>query len=209
MEKKSYFLQNRRQFITKGIGGCALVCLASSPARALIGQESAKDSKKAPHIFDTKFDRPLTYKQLFHVQYAEFIRLAKFMIQELGEEKFLEILKKQTEQRMLKYGQEQAKKMKDNSFQAYVKQFKDPKTYKFSLKKEVVEDTDKVCELKVTECIWATTFLNNKAGKIGFARVCYGDYFWPKGFNPKIKMVRSKTLMQGHDCCNHRYIWEG
>jgi len=28
-------------------------------------------------------------------------------------------------------------------------------------------------------------------------------------FNPKLKMIRSKTLMQGHDCCNHRYVVEG
>jgi hypothetical protein len=25
-------------------------------------------------------------------------------------------------------------------------------------------------------------------------------------FNPDIKMVRDKILMQGHDCCNHRYL---
>jgi hypothetical protein len=30
-----------------------------------------------------------------------------------------------------------------------------------------------------------------------------------KGFNPKIKLVRDKTLMQGHEYCNHRYIWTG
>ena len=209
MKKTPIFLQNRRQFITKGIGGCALVCLASNPALALIGQESAKKLKKPPHIFDTQFPKSLTYKQLFHVQYSEFIKFAKFMVQEIGEEKLLKILKKQTEQRMFEYGQKQAKKVSDNSLQSYVKQFKDPKSYKITLKKKVVEDTEKVFELKVTECLWATTFLNNKAGKIGFAAVCYGDYFWPKGFNPKIKMVRSKTLMQGHDCCNHRYIWVG
>ena len=28
-------------------------------------------------------------------------------------------------------------------------------------------------------------------------------------FNPKIKLVRDKTLMQGNNYCNHRYIWQG
>lgn len=28
-------------------------------------------------------------------------------------------------------------------------------------------------------------------------------------YNPKIKMVRVKTLMKGDVCCNHRYEWTG
>ena len=50
--------------------------------------------------------------------------------------------------------------------------------------------------------------LDAKLGHIGHAHVCYGDYAWARGFNPKIKMVRDKTLMQGHEYCNHRYIFE-
>ena len=74
---------------------------------------------------------------------------------------------------------------------------------------EIVENMDTAYELKVTECIWASTFLAAKAGDIGYASVCIGDYTWAEGFNPKIKLVRDKTLMQGHDICNHRYIWTG
>jgi hypothetical protein len=62
---------------------------------------------------------------------------------------------------------------------------------------EIVEDTDKAFELKVTECIWAATFLQAKAGEIGYAAVCYGDYAWAEGFKSKIKLIRDKTLMQG------------
>jgi hypothetical protein len=109
---------------------------------------------------------------------------------------------------MFKFGQRQAKKSSDNSFQTYIADFKEPGAYKNTLTKTIVEDTEKAFELKVTECIWAKTFLDAGAGNIGYASVCYGDYSWPQGFNPKIKMIRDKTLMQGHDCCNHRYILE-
>ena len=206
MSRKPVVLLNRRQFISKGMGGCTLVCLAGNPALALIGQES---SKKIPHIFDTHYPGSLTFKQLSHAQYSEFIKFAKFLIQELGEDKLMRILKKQTEQRMLKFGQEQAKKMQDTSLQSFAKQFKGPNNFKYTLKKEIVEDTEKTFALKITDCLWATTFLKNKAAEIGFARVCYGEYFWAKGFNANIKMIRSKTLMQGFDCCNPRYILEG
>lgn len=87
----------------------------------------------------------------------------------------------------------------------YVNQFRSG--YESTLTKEIVEDTEKAFELKVTECIWADTFLRAKAGDIGYAWVCWGDYSWAEGFNPKVKMIRDKTLMQGHDCCNHRYVY--
>ena len=72
----------------------------------------------------------------------------------------------------------------------------------------ITEDTTHVHEIKVTECIFATTFLEAKAGDLGFAIICYADYKMATSFNPKVKMVRDKTLMQGHACCNHRYLLE-
>ena len=64
-------------------------------------------------------------------------------------------------------------------------------------------------EMKVAECLTASTFLAQNAGDIGYALVCWGDYAWAEGYNPKIKLVRDKTLMEGHAYCNHRYIWTG
>ena len=78
-----------------------------------------------------------------------------------------------------------------------------------SLAMEIIEDTDTVFEIRVTDCLAAEAYLPYKAGDIGYAAVCWGDYNWASDFNPKIKLIRDKTLMQGHDCCNHRYIWSG
>ncbi len=64
-------------------------------------------------------------------------------------------------------------------------------------------------ELKVTKCISAVVFREALVPHIGFAAVCWGDYAWAEGFNPKIKLVRDRTLMEGDIYCNHRYIWTG
>ena len=74
---------------------------------------------------------------------------------------------------------------------------------------EVIEDTEKAFEIKIKECLTAVVFREENASDIGFATVCYADYGLPQGFNPKIKLVRDKTVMQGHDCCNRRYIMTG
>lgn len=199
---------DRRQFITRLMPACALTCLGIKNARGFELPGEKPVGQESKHKFDSPFDRPLTNRQFFAVRYGEFIQLAKALEKEIGQEKLVEFLKKNTQARLLQLGQYQAKNSPDNSFQTYVKMFKGP-GYDKTLTMEIVEDTDKAFELKVTECLWAATFLQAKAGEIGHAAVCYGDYAWAEGFNPKIKLIRDKTLMQGHDRCNHRYVWEG
>jgi hypothetical protein len=84
-----------------------------------------------------------------------------------------------------------------------------PKNWEGLLNLEVVQDTESVFELKITECLQAAVYIDADAADIGYANVCWGDYAWARGFNPKINLVRDKTLMQGHPCCNHKYVWTG
>jgi hypothetical protein len=46
-------------------------------------------------------------------------------------------------------------------------------------------------------------------GELGLAALCNMDYHWPTAFNRNFKMQRDRTLMQGHDHCNHRYLDTG
>ena len=55
---------------------------------------------------------------------------------------------------------------------------------------------------------WAKTFREAGSADIGYAAVCHEDYAACQAFNPKIKMIRTKTLMQGDGCCDHRLIWQ-
>jgi hypothetical protein len=199
---------SRRQFFSRIMPACALTCLGTGKILGFTPSRWASPTQEGKHKFDNSFDRPLTYRQFFSVRYGEFIQLAKALEKEMGQEKLLDFLKKKTQAQLFNVGQQQAKRSPDNSFQTYIATFKDP-SYEKTLTKEIVEDSDKAFELKMTECIWASVFLSAKAGDIGYAAVCYGDYAWAEGFNPKIKLIRDKTLMQGHECCNHRYVWEG
>jgi hypothetical protein len=198
----------RRQFISKAIPACSLVCLGPSKFLGASFAETDSVTQEAGHKFDSEFGGKLTNRQFFAVRYSEFIQLAKALEQSIGKDKAIAFLKNYTREKMLAYGKNQAKRSPDDGFRTYVKTF-DPVNYQDTLTMEVVENTDTAYELKVTECIWASTFLAAKAGDIGWASVCFGDYSWAEGFNPKIKLVRDKTLMQGHEFCNHRYVWTG
>ena len=195
----------RRSFLLATAPACALACFGAKNAFALTQATEEPSTQEEVHKFDGEFLRKLTIRQYYDGRYREYIELAKAIEKEWGPEKTSEFLKKRTAQKLAEYGKYQASQADKNDFESYVSQFRSG--YEDVLTKEVVEDTDTAFELKVTECIWADTFLRAEAGNIGYCSVCWGDYAWAQGFNERITMVRDKTLMQGHDCCNHRYLW--
>ncbi|MFC2134602.1 L-2-amino-thiazoline-4-carboxylic acid hydrolase [Bacteroidota bacterium] len=207
MEKIINNQTSRRNFLTKFVPACALTCAFGKDIFGMTPGILPQEKQQSKHIFDAELDNKITYRQLMRLRYRNSMNMMNALEKEFGKEKTIKFLKKATTERLTKLGQAQAKDSPDNSLNSYVDQFRGG--YKNTLNKEIVEDSEKAFELKVTECIWASTFLDAKMGDFGNAWICHGDYAWAQGFNPKIRMVRDKTLMQGHNCCNHRYIWEG
>jgi hypothetical protein len=200
---------SRREFLSKGVPLCAVSFLTAklgfsgSPriSDSLFDQEEHKFDKEIPGL-------KMTYRRMAALNNRSFIRFARFLQGEIGEERVIELTKKQTEQRMREQAKKDLARLGQSDFKSYLSIFKDPRMLE-SLTMEVIEDTDTVFEIRVRDCLSAESFLPYKAGDIGYAAVCWGDYNWASDFNPKIKLIRDKTLMQGHDCCNHRYIWTG
>ena len=64
-------------------------------------------------------------------------------------------------------------------------------------------------EMKITECLTEMIFREADALDLGYACVCHADFGLPEGLDINIKLIRDKTLMQGHNCCNHRYVLGG
>jgi hypothetical protein len=209
MKEFGKILSSRRDFITKTVPGCALSCfaangiIAGSPwiSNSYFEQEEHKFDKEIPGL-------KMTYRRMAAMRNRSFIRFARFLQEEIGEQRVIELIKKQTEQRLKEQAKRDLEKLGKSDFKSYISIFRDPGMVA-SLTMEIIEDTDTVFEIKVTDCLSAESFLPYKAGDIGYAAVCWGDYNWASDFNPKIKLIRDKTLMQGHDCCNHKYIWTG
>ena len=69
----------------------------------------------------------------------------------------------------------------------------------------VEEKRPDLLKLRVTRCLFADEMRKLNAADSGFAFYCAYDYGFCQGLNPAIKFTRTKTLMQGDDCCNHTY----
>jgi len=209
--QKGHLNLSRRHFITRVLPACSLVSLGASSSLLGFPYPNAKSLQEAKHKFDEEIPMKFTNRQLATTLFTrDYIPFLKLMSEELGEERLIKLLKEHTAEKSLETGKRMAKQFGGNDFPTLKKIF-DPESAAVNntLTFTVTENAEKVYELNVTECLMASVFLKANAGEFGWASVCYGDYAMAKGFNPKISLVRDKTLMQGHACCNHRYLLEG
>ncbi|HVP90140.1 MAG TPA: L-2-amino-thiazoline-4-carboxylic acid hydrolase [Terriglobales bacterium] len=198
----------RRAFLRVVLPGGALLCLGG---RCLIGSPRAQE-KPATAGPKHKFfsDSGLTFAEVFRTAYGNNLPIWRGLEKELGKEKFVALMKRVIDEEVLKESAETAKRLGRNDLAAYVQDLKKPdRFWSNALTFEIVEDTPKAFEVKITECLWAKTYRDAKAADLGYLLSCYGDYASASGFNPKMRMIRTKTLMQGDPFCNHRYVVEG
>ena len=195
----------RRDFLTGVMPACAIGCMGICvpPALMALGEEPPRCQEK--HKFDEDFPS-LTYREYFSRQLSTGARTLKAIESAIGEEELLRILHDHSVSHGRTRGQEFAKQYPDRDFFSYNERFRtgqmqDIITY------DIVEDSEEAFEIKVTECVLVEPMLEHDAGKIGNAWHCDGDYGHAQGFNPKIRLIRDKTLMLGDSCCNHRYVW--
>ena len=209
MNQKTANQTSRRQFLSRTVPLCTLACLGAGQLLTRTSLIAAAQPDQETHKFDRELPGPkITYRRIARMQNRSFIRFARFLQEELGRERVIELIRKQTDQRLLEQAKKDLQRLGNSNFKSYISIFRDPRMLA-GLNMEIIEDTDTVFEFKVTDCLAAESFLVHQAGDIGYAAVCWGDYIWARTFNPKIKLIRDKTLMQGQAFCNHRYVWTG
>jgi len=202
-EQKTYDSLTRRRFLLGVAPACAVTCLGIKHALTGASVPEVPPFQEKGHKFDMLYDRRMTYRQFFTARTRRFIEFAQFLEAELGKDRLIELIEKHTLARTTRTGQNLAKRAVNNSLSTFSRILKDPST---NIIMDIIEDNETVFEMRVRECLEAETYLQQKAGDIGHAHVCLADFSVIQAFNPKIKLIRDKTLMQRHDCCNHRYV---
>jgi hypothetical protein len=74
-------------------------------------------------------------------------------------------------------------------------------THLFAVEKR----SENFLKLRVTRCLYAEEMRRMNAADIGLAFYCSYDYGFCRGLNPRITFIRTRTLMEGADCCDHAY----
>jgi len=147
---------------------------------------------------------------MFKGFYVEsFIPTMKALGEELGRDKLIDMLKRASSRAAEQGVKEWAKKVPNRDLASFTAEMRKPSPlYQHALTFEIVEDKPTAFETHVTECLWAKTFRDADAADIGYAYCCYPDAAAAMAFNPKFRVTRSKTLMEGADRCRNRLVLE-
>jgi hypothetical protein len=76
-----------------------------------------------------------------------------------------------------------------------------------ALEIEVKEQTDTTFTFNVVRCRYAETYKAMGLGEIGHLLSCNRDGAFCEGYDPKLKLDRSQTIMQGASHCDFKYTY--
>lgn len=72
----------------------------------------------------------------------------------------------------------------------------------------ILEETDRRLSFNVTRCLYAELYDRLGLKEFGFCLSCNRDEPFIKGFNPRMKLTRTQTIMQGAEICDFRITIE-
>ena len=154
----------------------------------------------------------ISYDNFFNTRFNGIIEIMRAFSPIIGKNHVLDKLTRLSEDTSIEIIKNQLEKSKPvTNFKEFKEIYKEQISTEFMqhcTSFVVVEDTPKKLSLKFTECLWAKTFQEMNASDIGYPMCCHPDYAMAKIYHPNIKLIRTKTLMQGDDYCDHTYIWE-
>ncbi|UCG86836.1 MAG: L-2-amino-thiazoline-4-carboxylic acid hydrolase [Gemmatimonadota bacterium] len=210
MEQTQSYGLDRRGFLGGLLPACAVTCMGSFRLSRGRSTRAGAAARQDTHKFDAIIDPAPTWRRLEVLKIARFLEFSQYLADQMGREQVIEILKSFQSQRNASQARRATQRLGANDFAAF-KRFYDPAIPALNriVTMEIVESSDTAYEWRITECINTEPYLRANAADLGYAAACFGDYAFAESFNPKIRLTRNMTLMEGHTYCNHRYTWEG
>lgn len=77
-----------------------------------------------------------------------------------------------------------------------------------ALELSILEKTDQKLSFNVTSCRYVELYDRLGIKEFGFCLSCNRDASLINGFNPRMKLFRSQTIMQGAEFCDFRIVME-
>jgi predicted ArsR family transcriptional regulator len=135
-------------------------------------------------------------------RYEMAVAFAREFVEELGEARAHPLIQRALEKMQIKAAHELAERLGSNSLQALAEHYRRRAAESDYL--QVLEVTDKHVALKISRCRGFEAFAHLGAPEI-CRLYCSTDDAFIQAFNPKMKMIRTKTIAGGDAYCDH--VW--
>jgi hypothetical protein len=207
--KTSSFIPGRRQFISKVLPAGALLCLGCKGLSAIpyLSTTETSPGQKQKYLDDSG----MSVLDVYKFSYGSCIPTYQELAKKIGKERFLSMLTKANAEVFSQMFASMAKDYPDRSMKSLASIFQNllsTPPFNKAFQYEIVENTDRVYEMKVTECIHATVCREMNAADIGYALECAPSDAMVKSFNPKMRAENPKNLMKGDSICIERFVLE-
>ena len=200
METKNLKNQSdRRNFLTNCITAGSVACFGCAALTV-----TAKNSQIPSLLPETGMSNEDVIR--FALGYS--VPIFKKMQNEIGKEKFLEMLERISASNTAEFITSVSKEYPEKTMKALgemANKFLNSPPYTDMYKYEFVENSDKVLEVKYTGCIMAKLYKEMNAADIGYALECHPSEALGKAFNPATKHTSRKNMMKGDDYCIERF----
>jgi len=159
--------------------------------------------------FKNKID--MTYEQFYRALFGMMIDVYRLLEDEIGKEEALdrisELSSEKTKESLRRSLDDEEIDDLEDFIKVYKKQL-DSVLFQNTLSYEIKKESDDAFKFDVNRCIRAEIFKEFDAQDVGYKVACQPDLEVLPVFHPNLKLKRTKTLMEGDECCDFEYTWE-
>jgi len=155
----------------------------------------------------------ISYSDFLREVYSGRITLIREFELRFGKEKVHEILKEYFGSQSIASCRSMVENLENpiSSIEDFRKFIKDLDSRPFSQKTMVNEHPESPAgqAIRTTKhCLWADIFKELGAADIGKIMLCDTDHLTAEVFHPNLRLERTKTIMEGADCCDFTFVWK-
>jgi hypothetical protein len=154
-------------------------------------------------------DVRITHLKCREIQAPIVSSLIQGFAEEIGSDKTLEVAMKVISKDAIESGKKLAQEYSGNSMSELTKIVKEVWAKDGAMKIQIIRENDNELFFDVTYCGYAQMYEKMGIKELGFILSCSRDFPFMEGFNPEIELRRTKTIMEGSDCCDFRYKKRG
>lgn len=129
-------------------------------------------------------------------------------ISEIGFDKTMEIASAAIQRNAMRVGKIMAEKYGGNTIKVLQRVISEVWAEENALVFSILEETDQRLSFNVTRCHYTELYDRMDMKEFGFCLSCNRDAPFIKGFNPRMNLLRTQTIMQGAEICDFRIVVE-
>jgi hypothetical protein len=154
-------------------------------------------------------DVRITHLKCREIQAPIVSSLIQGFVEEIGSEETIEVAKRVINKDAIASGKKLAQEYSGNTVSELAKIVKEVWAKDGAMRIQIIRENDNELFFDVTHCGYAQMYEKMGIKELGFVLSCSRDFPFMEGFNPEIELRRTKTIMEGADCCDFRYKKRG